>query len=343
MNVLVVVVGLFAASAAAQQPRSPLEELRVQAKQGDATAQHALAAAYAKGDGVPQDYVEALQWIRKAADQGNADALFALGFMYLKGRGVQQDYVEALKWYRKAAERGSTRATRALYTLGAWFGEGHGAGNSFLTAGQHVATRTRYAEIEVLPGVLLRQGAHSRIEVVSARPSHVQVRLLAGSIIVSLTDKAKRDAASVLCRGAVVRFGKRGVYRFDALDGEPPSLRVFRGQAHVVAFGSEYRVRSKQSLLLTETSGESNIKRFDPSKKDSLDQWNRARAKLVTRRAGPEALADQDGRFASEIHTIDLPREDRITQEAKAYEDIEFSNRMDHELNRDALQELGSR
>ena len=43
------------------------------------------------------------------------------------------------------------------------------------------------------------------------------------------------------------------------------------------------------------------------------------------------------------IHTIDLPREDRITQEAKAYEDIEFSNRKDPELNREALRELGSR
>ncbi len=158
----------------------------------------------------------------------------------------------------------------------------------------------------------------------------MQVRLLSGSIIVDLTDKSNRDAASVLCRDAVVRFGKRGVYRFDALDGEPASLRVFRGQAHVVAFGSEYKVRSKQSLLLTETGGELDIGRFDPSKKDSLDLWSRERAKLVAR-------------SASEIHTIDLPREDRITQEAKAHEDIEFSKRRDHELNRDALRELGSR
>ena len=79
------------------------------------------------------------------------------------------------------------------------------------------------------------------------------------------------------------------------------------------------RARAKMEIL---------VKRFDPSKKDSLDQWSRERAKLVAR-------------SASEIHTIDLPREDRITQEAKAYEDIEFSNRKDPELNREALRELG--
>jgi TPR repeat protein len=37
---------------------------------------------YEKGQGLAQDYAEALKWYRKAADQGNADAQYGLGGMY---------------------------------------------------------------------------------------------------------------------------------------------------------------------------------------------------------------------------------------------------------------------
>ena len=60
---------------------------------------------YDKGQGVPQDYAEAVKWYRKAAEQGNALALNNLGFMYGKGRGVPQDYVQAHMWYNLAASR----------------------------------------------------------------------------------------------------------------------------------------------------------------------------------------------------------------------------------------------
>ena len=37
---------------------------------------------------------------------GNADVQFSLGFMYYHGDGVQQDYVEAMKWFKLAAAQG---------------------------------------------------------------------------------------------------------------------------------------------------------------------------------------------------------------------------------------------
>jgi uncharacterized protein len=48
------------------------------------------------------DFATALQEWRPLAEQGNADAQFNLGVMYSKGRGVPQDYVEAVNWYRRA-------------------------------------------------------------------------------------------------------------------------------------------------------------------------------------------------------------------------------------------------
>jgi len=58
----------------------------------------ALGILYDKGQGVPQDYAEAVKWFRKAEEQGNAPAQNNLGFMYDNGRGVPQDYVLAHKW-----------------------------------------------------------------------------------------------------------------------------------------------------------------------------------------------------------------------------------------------------
>ncbi|MFC1492271.1 tetratricopeptide repeat protein, partial [Nitrospinota bacterium] len=42
--------------------------------------------------------------------KGNAAAQFNLGQMYRRGQGVLQDYKEAVKWYRKAAEQGDVKA-----------------------------------------------------------------------------------------------------------------------------------------------------------------------------------------------------------------------------------------
>ena len=72
---------------------------------------------YYKGEGVPQDYKEAVKWWRKAAEQGDAEAQSNLGEMYYKGEGVPQDYKEAIKWFRKAAEQGHTWAQYNLTKL----------------------------------------------------------------------------------------------------------------------------------------------------------------------------------------------------------------------------------
>ena len=49
------------------------------------------------------------QW-KVAAKANDARAMLALGLAYAKGLGVPQDYVEAHKWFDLAAARGSARA-----------------------------------------------------------------------------------------------------------------------------------------------------------------------------------------------------------------------------------------
>ena len=59
---------------------------------------------YAQGQGVSQDYAEAVRWFRKAAEQGDAQAQFNLGLMYVNGKGVRQNYKIAKEWVGKACD-----------------------------------------------------------------------------------------------------------------------------------------------------------------------------------------------------------------------------------------------
>lgn len=100
-----------------------------------ADAQVALGYAYAYGNGVVQNYMQAAYWYRKAADFGNALAQFELGDLYYYG-GVFKivddsggskrlirddgggdfpvDYSLAAIWYRKAAEQGEENSQNNL-------------------------------------------------------------------------------------------------------------------------------------------------------------------------------------------------------------------------------------
>ena len=72
---------------------------------------------YFQGQGVPQDYANAVEWYRKAAEQNDAQALYNLGVMYVQGRGVPKDLAKALEWIRKAAAQGHEGAQKVLQEM----------------------------------------------------------------------------------------------------------------------------------------------------------------------------------------------------------------------------------
>ena len=90
---------------------------RLAAEQGVANAQFNLAVMYAHGYGIAQDYQEAIRLYQALAEQGEADAQTKLGLMYAKGHGVTQDIQEAIRWYRLAAAQGDAAAQVLLALL----------------------------------------------------------------------------------------------------------------------------------------------------------------------------------------------------------------------------------
>lgn len=69
---------------------------RKKAEQGDAGAQYDLGLMYDNGQGVAQNYKEAVKWYKHSAEQGHAEAQNALGIVYANGQSVSQDYEEAV-------------------------------------------------------------------------------------------------------------------------------------------------------------------------------------------------------------------------------------------------------
>ena len=80
------------------------------AEQGDAEAQYKIGWMYQEGQGVEQDFKEALKWFQKSAEQGHADGQTSLGGMYYSGEGVEQDNATSYAWWNIAATNGVENA-----------------------------------------------------------------------------------------------------------------------------------------------------------------------------------------------------------------------------------------
>lgn len=84
------------------------------AELGQDVSQVNLAHCYWKGEGVAQDFEQAVYWYHKASEKGNAEAQSQLGIAYTEGLGVKKDIEMAKMWFERAAEQNDTTA---LYNL----------------------------------------------------------------------------------------------------------------------------------------------------------------------------------------------------------------------------------
>lgn len=81
----------------------------------DPRAAHDLGLRYFRGDGVPQNPYQGVQWMRSAGERGHPQAQLALGRLYLTGlQEMGADPAEAERWLSLSAGRGDQEAGRLL-------------------------------------------------------------------------------------------------------------------------------------------------------------------------------------------------------------------------------------
>ena len=108
---------IFGGNKAANGYDNATNEAEVATEQEYTASQYNVGLMYERGEGVAQDYKEAIKWYGKDAEQGDRDAQFRLSLMYGKGLGVDQDYIEAYKWCILASEQGNENAIKLKQLL----------------------------------------------------------------------------------------------------------------------------------------------------------------------------------------------------------------------------------
>lgn len=93
------------------------------ARSGNTYAMYMVGQMLQKGNGVPQNFIEANRWLKRSADKGITDALVSLADSYESGLGVKQDSSQSRKLYEDAAKQGNRGA---LYILGLKYANGKG-------------------------------------------------------------------------------------------------------------------------------------------------------------------------------------------------------------------------
>jgi TPR repeat protein len=92
--------------------------IQMAAQKGDASSQNTLGVMYAKGVGVPINYVRAAYWFQKAADQRYGAAIYYLGVLYKAGPdGIHQDLARADNYFTASALAGYRPTMNQLQEL----------------------------------------------------------------------------------------------------------------------------------------------------------------------------------------------------------------------------------
>jgi FecR protein len=156
-------------------------------------------------------------------------------------------------------------------------------GNTELQTGQTLSTANGKAEILLTPGVFLRLGSDSTVEMVSPNLTSTEIKLETGRADVEVDQLYKQNNILVDLNNGQTQLLKNGLYAFDA---DNSTVRVFDGNADVfTGQNSEHNVKPievKGDRQLVLTGEPVKPQRFDKNKsQDDLYNWSSLRSQYL--------------------------------------------------------------
>jgi hypothetical protein len=158
--------------------------------------------------------------------------------------------------------------------------------------------RTEEGRVEVLlgPGVFMRLGDSSAVRMVSDDIMDTRLEYLAGSVIIETAEMAEGQALTFTAKGAVIELLNKGLYR---LDGEPPRVSVYDGQARVVLGDQVQLLKPGRRLRLDIVAV---AEKFDIKTGDAFFRWAQRRAEyLAVANVSAARYAQQSGSTGSSV------------------------------------------
>lgn len=148
-------------------------------------------------------------------------------------------------------------------------------GSAELQAGQVIATQDGKAEILLTPGVFLRVGNNSVVQMISPSEADTRLAVEKGHAMIEVAEIHPQNDIRVIENGATIHLLKTGLYDFNA---RQDAFRVFDGKAKVRAEDKSVTVKGNHELTLQ--SATLKPKKFD--KKDyengDLYKWSSLRS-----------------------------------------------------------------
>ncbi|HLW77798.1 MAG TPA: hypothetical protein VKS01_12450 [Bryobacteraceae bacterium] len=150
-------------------------------------------------------------------------------------------------------------------------------GSMQLQAGQGVMTQNGRVEILLTPGVFVRVGSNSSLQMVSPDLANTVVRLDRGRALVEVDWIQKENRIQVLIGNVPVMLQEKGLYDFDA---DHSQIRVFDGRVAVMQGNEEHHVGGGHEMTLT--AAKLKAEGFDKKAyEDDLYRWSRLRSSAL--------------------------------------------------------------
>ena len=156
-----------------------------------------------------------------------------------------------------------------------------------MNEGSELRTQAGRAEVMLTPGVFLRIGDNSAVQMIANHLADTRLRLISGTAIVDAIGASPKTSVTLLQGDYQVQIGQDGRFRFNT---EPAELRVEDGKAQVIHNGDSLTVDAGH---LVPMSGGLSARMLDSTPRDRLDDWDQARSDSVAQ-GNQEAANTQD-------------------------------------------------
>src|SRR5262245_53129385 len=119
-------------------------------------------------------------------------------------------------WAAKTAQPGSLNYVEGQAAISDQSVDAQSIGSTVLQPGETLSTQNGKAEVLLTPGVFLRVGDASSIQMMNAGLADTQLRLDQGEAMVEVTEIHDANNLRIMQDGVIVQLVKNGLYDFDA-------------------------------------------------------------------------------------------------------------------------------
>jgi hypothetical protein len=179
---------------------------------------------------------------------------------------------------RGPAEVGTVNYLQGQVSVGNEALGANSAESTVLQPNQTLNTGNGKAEVLLTPGVFLRVGGNSSVQMISPDLANTEVKVDHGEAIVEVAEIHKENNLRVEEDGSVTQLQKTGLYDFNADNGQ---VLVFKGQAELLDGDHRVKIKGDHELALNDPKLKAESFKKKQYESDDLYRWSSLRSSYL--------------------------------------------------------------